>query len=374
MYPRRSTPVVLVALLVALVVAPARPATWDIETTGSVYPEHAGNGDWRVVDTTTGNDAELHVGSGTSSTGALSVTNGATLTAPNDVRVGYGFGSTATVTINNGHWVAENHLSIADNLFTTATVDLTSGTWSVAKSCYVGDSRDATGTVNLYNGADFTAKNFTHVGHYGTGRMNVYTGATFTSETDIHVGFFASSTGTVTLDGGTWTSEDRTVVGHIGPGTVNIKTGSTLHCLALLELNATGTILLDGGVLALAGPAQLNGVLGATANGGEIHVEIGSAVVGSNLSMIGPNVDCTGADMEVMFDPLFTPSTSDTFNLFDPAAGVDLATVLGGANSITTPVDWQLDLGTGVLSFILEPTSAAVLLVGGLVAVRRKRR
>ena len=86
---RQLNRVILSIFLIAAVSSDA-PGAFDIETSGGVYPSHADNGDWRVVNSS-GEDSELQVGTTFQQAGAVDVINGATLTTPNRVWMGYSF-------------------------------------------------------------------------------------------------------------------------------------------------------------------------------------------------------------------------------------------------------------------------------------------
>ncbi len=370
---RRFNAVALAGVLIAAA-APDAPGAFDIETSGDVYPSHAANGDWRVVDPCSGDDTGLYVGGTSQEAAGVDVTNGATLTTPQRVWLGYSFAAKATVNVNGAAWVAEDHVGLGNARSTEAAVNVTHSTWRVAGSCYIGADSDANGAVNLHDGAVWTSRSYVHVGHYGAGEVNVDLNASWVAEERVNVGFFSDSSGTVNLNGGNWTSQATTQVGHLAGGAVHVNAGSTLKCVGPLDVTSIGEIMLDGGVLHLAGGADLTGDLSAGAGGGTVRVEVGSAVPNSDLCMIGEHVDLTGCTVDVVFDPAFTPSTLDTFNLFDPTGGADLAATLAAA-TIHTPIDWQLEPSTGTLSYIPEP--ATLLLICGAAApvlLKRRRR
>ncbi len=345
---------VLAGVLIAMA-APDAPGAFDIVTSGSVYPSHAADGDWRVV-SGGGSDAELYVGM--SGAGRVDVTNGATLTTPKRVHMGYMTGATGVINVNGSAWVAEDHVGLGDARWTDANVTVTDGTWSVADSCYIGAHSDANGTVNLHDQAVWTSQDYVHVGHYGAGVVNVDSNASWISQERVNVGFFSDSSGRVNLSGGNWTSQGTTQIGYdysgVG-GQVYVNAGSTLTCAGSLNLTDISEIVLDGGTLHLAGGAELAGEFRANAGGGTVQIEIGSADPNSDLCLIGESVNLAGCAMEVLFEPGFTPGRSDVFSLFAPIGEADLPAILGAAASIAVPADWELDPNTGVLTCLLDP-------------------
>jgi len=372
----RGLKVALVALVAAVAIGAAgheAAGDYDIETTGSVWPSHAADGDWRVVDPSSSEDAEFYVGQAFQQAAAVDVTNGATLTTPERVWLACTVAATATVRVNGAAWVAEDHVGVGNGALTRAAIEVTDGTWSVAGSCYVGADSNSSGAVRLAGTAQWTSEFQVHVGHYGAGEVNVGANASWVSEDRVNVGFFANSTGTVNLNGGDWTSQGTLQVGHLAGGAVHVNAGSTLICAGRLDLTDVGELALDGGLLRLAGGAGLLGDVGAGAGGGTLRVEVGSATPDADLCVLGQPVDLTGCTVEAAFEAGFTPGASDSFNLFDPAGGADLSALLSAADSITTPVDWRLDLPTGVMTYVPEPAGVALLLAGAWAVLRRRR-
>jgi len=132
---------------------------------------------------------------------------------------------------------------------------------------------------------------------------------------------------------------------------------------------------LDGGTLSLAGKNDFDGTVTATANGGTIRLLVGPSSGGMGLVNVGDGVDVTHCDLEIEFHDGFTPPPAAVFDLFDPTGSVNLAAVLGDATSITTPVNWELTLGSGELSFVPEPGTMTLLGLGlGGLLVRRRGR
>jgi T5SS/PEP-CTERM-associated repeat protein len=337
---RQLNRVILSIFLIAAVSSDARGA-FDIETSGSVYPSHAADGDWRVASTSTGEDSAMYVG--LSSGGAVDVTNGATFTTPKRVWMGYSYGATTAINVTGAAWIAEDHVGLGNATAAEATINITQSTWTVDDSCYIGASTNATGEVNLYNQAVWTSKDYVHVGHHGVGEVNIDPNASWISQEAVNVGFFADSSGTVTLDGGDWTSQARLEVGHLAlfgefsEGAVNVNADSTLTCNGLLDVTPGGEVILDGGLLHLGGGGTFDGALSAAVGGGTVRLEVGSAEPDIDLCSLGSGVNFAGCTLEVVFDPAFTPSTSDSFNLFDPIDSVDLTEILTASSAISTP-------------------------------------
>ena len=121
-----------------------------------------------------------------------------------------------------------------------------------------------------------------------------------------------------------------------------------------------------------AGQMALDDVL--LGGGSTIAMEIlGTGAAEYDRLLLGPGVDFAGCPIDIDFAGGFTPQMTDLFDLFDATGGADLAVMLGGA-AIHVPDNWRLELSTGMLSQVPEPSTLAMLAFGGLTLLWLHRR
>ncbi len=107
---------------------------------------------------------------------------------------------------------------------------------------------------------------------------------------------------------------------------------------------------------------------------GSTRMEIfGSCADEYDRIVLGNGTDFGGWGIDIHFVD-FEPELTETFDLFDPFPGDDLADILATA-SIHAPVGWKLDMTSGMLAAVAvpEPSVMGLLLVGGLMLVRRRQ-
>lgn len=349
----KSRPSLVAATVVLVTVTlPAAQAVGAISASGSYWPDPLHSGDGVVA-------SEMQLGLTFMSTGAVTVTGGDVLTTQSGSSLGYATAATGTVTVTDSTWTAELAVFIAPQSYAHGTVDLTGSTWNVNSNVAMAQGDGATATVNLSGGSSWTTM-------FG---VTMATGENLTG---------ADCTAEVNLNDGTWTAQTGVTVGGSGfvgsngSGRINIKADGTMTSQYGLTLTEYGSVELDGGTLSLAGDNEFGGALTATANGGTVRLLVGPTAGGMGRVDVGDGVDFTGCDLDIVFHDSFTPDPASTFDLFDPLDSADLAAILGNA-TISTPVNWQLDLGSGVLSAVPEPATMALLGAGLLAIIGRRR-
>ncbi len=182
------------------------------------------------------------------------------------------------------------------NLYKTGT-----GTFTIdGENTYTGSSNFEGGTTVIAAGGSLThAGASLFVGKTGGGASSLnIDGGAVTSATGA-IGYFGGYTGTVNLSAGTWNSTSLDL-GYVGNGTLTLTGGTaTTGVTRLGYLGGTGTLNLNGGVLATSGverwssPSSFSaagGTLRATTNNANILNGIGTAPLGTG----GLTVDSNG--------------------------------------------------------------------------------
>jgi T5SS/PEP-CTERM-associated repeat protein/autotransporter-associated beta strand protein len=213
-----------------------------------------------------------NVYAGYTSDGAITVQDGASLTAAGALRVGWADGSTGTVNVESG---------------STAT----------SANGVIGYESNATGTVTVTgSGSTWTNNDEIVVGWSGTGTMTVEAGATVTNAHEGTVGYQAGSHGTVTVTGpgSTWTNGGELVVGWSGTGEMTISDGgkvtNTNGFLGARD-GGSGTATVTGAGSTWESSGQL--ILGYGASTGLLTIENGGKVINSD-GRIGLSANSTG--------------------------------------------------------------------------------
>jgi hypothetical protein len=344
---RISLTVFVSALLIATVSLRSAAAVYS---SGSCSPSFSHSGDHTVT-------GALIVGY--LSEGAVGVTEGSMLTTEEGTTLGYMTSAKGTVNVTDSTWMAHATTIVAHEFKTIGTVNLDNSTWTIPVYATIANGDYSVGTVNINNGSTWMAEE-AHVvvadGEECHGEINVNNGTWTVANTDL---------------GGTGFS------GSDGAGIINIKADGVMNSLYELNVTNYGEVELDGGTLSLAGLTSLEGDFHATPNGGAILLNVGFVGMGHlGLVKAGNGVNFANCDIEIGWVEGLTPNTSRTFNVFGPLDGIDLATLLGNADSITTPAGWSLDHDTGVLSYstVPEPACFVLLVLGGITMMRLRQR
>ena len=322
-----------VVMAASMLLCPAvSHATIAVE--GSVLPNplHAGDG---VV------ESEMELGVVFMSTGGVEVTDYDTLITRDGAILGYSVASTAYVNLFDSTWMSTSGVKVAHSAYTNADVHLVNSTWKIEGSTALAQGDDSVATVTL-------DANSLWITYYGA-----------------KVTQCAECLATINVNSGLWLSEARVLLGgegfsnDDGTGVLNIAADGIFDSRYMLSMSSTGNIHFDGGQMLLAGETSLEGVLDATAAGGTIIVRVGEVAGGTGLVYVGDGADFTNCDIQIEFIDGLQPNPQTAYNVFDPLDGIDLATSLAAAASITTPLGWVLDTATGELSAFPFPPCVA---------------
>jgi T5SS/PEP-CTERM-associated repeat protein len=295
------------------------------------------------IGSTLTSSSELSVGGDSSSTGSLTVTNGASVSAgygfigfdggsgvatingagskmtiSNDLSVG--FNAAGTLNITNGASVSvtggttigtQGTINFGANggtLTTTGTLSIASsaqllGSGTISSSGIVGDlnlvfnaSHGVTQSIALNNGVTLnlsqSGSSGLGVGYYGSGTLTIADGVNVASSGGT-LGYYAGSTGTATVTGAgsTWTNSGNLAVGNYGTGSLAIVNGGNVTTSGWLSVGASA-----GG----SGSVTINGP-GSTLNSGYITVSSGSLHItnGGSASSFQSTI---GTNSSVMVD------------------------------------------------------------------------
>ena len=233
--------------------------------------------------------------------GSLSVNNGATVTAGDELDVGgsnVGLGSfgQGTVTETGSNTLVESQSDLFIGADGNGTVEISLGAVLQADTGIVlGNGINAAGTLGISQ-ASVTNGDAVDVGVQGTGDIEVNGGGDFNAGTvDVTLGTTLLGKGTLdltNLGGGNATAETGDLsIGSVGKGTVTVHGGSqlTTNGDAIIGDTGTGGALVEGinanptlapstwnitGGLSIGGTSLAGGGIGTltVANGGAVHV------------------------------------------------------------------------------------------------------
>jgi T5SS/PEP-CTERM-associated repeat protein len=263
------------------------------------------------VGSTWTNSGSLSVGRG--GTGTLAITNGGRVSSSGS-SIGYGSGSTGTVTVDGAGSTWTNSGSLSVGRGGTGTLAITNG-GRVSSRYYssIGTNSGSNGTVTVDGvGSTWTSSGYLLVGQSGTGTLNITNGGTVTNSSHGYIGSGSGLNGTVTVDGvgSTWTSSGYLFVGSSGTGTLGITNGGTVNsgysnvvyrsCIGYPP-GSNGTVTVDGAGSTWnnSGPLYVGeygmGTLGIT-NGGKVNSDYSYSYIGTDSGSNGTvTVDGAGS-------------------------------------------------------------------------------
>ncbi|KAA3447867.1 autotransporter outer membrane beta-barrel domain-containing protein [Mesorhizobium sp. SARCC-RB16n] len=244
------------------------------------------------------NSSDLFLALGTGSTGTLTISSGG---AVSDTvgHVGYGLG-TGTVTVDGpgSTWTNSGDLYIAE--FGTGTLDINNGGAVSNAMGTIGWHAGSNGIVMVGAGSTWTNSSNLAVGDQGTGTLTVSKGGTV-SNGAAAIGAKAGSTGIVFIDGAgsTWTNSSNLAVGDFGAGALAITNGGAVSNHTAYIGNSAGST----GMVSVAGVGSTwtsadlyvgglsTGTLSISSGGAVSNVD---GIVGSGAGAVG-TATITGA-------------------------------------------------------------------------------
>ncbi len=332
------------------------------------------------------------MGAGFRGTGSMYIGDG--LAVESDAGyIGYRLGSNGTVTVAGAgtSWTARSFLA---GYWGNGALLITDG-GSVQSGGAIGSQAGSTGIVTVEGAGSTWDTSDLGVGFYGDATMNI-TGGGAVSNTTSRIGAYEGSTGAVTVDGtgSTWTTSGKLYVGREGNGTLRITAGGVvsngLRGYIAYTGGVSGTVLVDGvgstwtnaemlyvGRYGSGTLAIINGGLVSVADklvidhdtdgDGFINMATGGmlALNGEADDSLAEFLDLIGGSDAIRY---WDVGISDWADLTGATYGDDytLAYLAGGdlmgytVLTVTTPVP--------------EPATLSLLALGGLAALRRRRR
>jgi len=335
--------------------------------------------------------ANTYSGVTTVNGGTLQVTTGGAINSNADLTVGHGSTTTGAMTVNGGTVVSGRLLAGWEGS-SSGTVNLVSGSITTGAT-YIGvDSATATGNLNVCGGT-FTSNSELNVGLIGTGHMGVTDGAV-NANNGLFVGRL-SGIGVLTVSGGTVVvGSNALIVGwDNATGTVNLGSGGSITTAGITYIGvggstAQGNLNVTGGTYTANGEVRV-GVGGAngfvTQSGGNISVS-DNTFLGRDFNSLPATWNVTGGTSNFGGGNLEIGSYNGTGSMTVDGGVVNVATgnnpiylgvfgTTGTLNLKSGTFSTARDIvnyssGTGIVNFdggTLQVASGYVSTGGGLV-------
>lgn len=171
------------------------------------------------------------LGVGVSSTGSLTVSDGASLNS-GDALVGWNAHGTGTVTVSGSGSSWTNSAALYLGNEGNGTVEITAGGRVTSGDTYIAAGAGSTGSLVVSGiGSRFTDSGMLFVGYAGlaTGSLTISGGGGVSdTRADIADGLGSAGSATITGSGSTWTNNGALYVGNGGIGTMLISAGGTV--------------------------------------------------------------------------------------------------------------------------------------------------
>jgi T5SS/PEP-CTERM-associated repeat protein/autotransporter-associated beta strand protein len=196
--------------------------------------------------------ADIVVGEQAGDTGALTISNGGTVS--NDTsRLGAASGSSGAVTVNGAgsSWTSNGPLFIGNA--GTGRLTIAAGGTVTSVGGGLGNSATGTGEVTVSGaGSTWDHGSTLTIGNFGSGVLDIEAGGMVSAAGNVNVGFNNNGTGTLTLaDGGTMTA-------NAGAGPVRLASNATASASLNIGAGGAAGILNAATVEGGAGAATLN--------------------------------------------------------------------------------------------------------------------
>ena len=352
-----------------------------------------------------------YIGRGSGSTGVATVT-GSGSQWNNAGKLYVAHSGSGTLNVEAGGVVSNTYGYIGSSSGSTgvATVTGSGSQWNNSNSLYIGGSpdpgADGSGTLNLYDSGLVTATDTTKL--YSTGTINLDGGTLDVGVLDLGLGTFNMTNGRLRADR---VVGDINVQGGVlapgdGPGTMTFEGDVVLGLLSATEIELGGTVRGDEyEAMIVDGNFTLNGSLNVLPIGGfapragdrfdilDFEPANLSGLFGTvNLPALASGLDWDQSNLYTTGELLVLPPISADFNDDGDVDGDDfLLWQIGfptstGASHMFGDADYDGDVdgedflvwqnnfpSPTAISSVPEPNSLALLALGGLLMLKRRR-
>jgi fibronectin-binding autotransporter adhesin len=331
--------------------------------------------------------------------GALHIANGGAVSNRN-AAIGHKPGSTGLVTVSGtgSTWTVSTSISVGEGGDGRLDITNSGSVSNIYTSIGVGPDTTSVVTVSG-DGSTWDLSSTLRIGRFGNGTLNITNGAAVSNAPGI-IGDRLDSTGTVTVSGyrATWTNSGDLTVGEDGHATLDITNGGAVSNISSIlgnSFGATGlaTVCGDGSTWTNFGDLTVGyntgvGTLDIT-NRGLVSVG-GSLTINDTYhrdnkrnGMGGGFINMTAGGMLALSGDT-SGSLSDFLSIISVDKGTDEINYWDGSawaniTGATPDVDYTLmyltqgDLAGYTLLTVPEPTTLAMLGIGALATLRRKR-
>jgi T5SS/PEP-CTERM-associated repeat protein len=327
------------------------------------------------------------------------------------VTVGNTAGQRGTVEVTGAGSAWNSSKTVTIGKYGEGYLTIGAGATTSLSTVHIGNQSAGYGSVTVDGaGSQLNATNL-YAGKYGTASLSVTNGASIHATGNMIMGHWSSGTASLDLtgSGSTLTVDGSLDVGYHGTGQLRIADGATAKVRSELMVGTAGTVYADGtitdtgvttltvvnkGLLSAGDDASNTGLLTIEGklnltSAGDLVVDIGGTNPGTTYDqLIVTDVLGLNGGLSLQFVDGYLLTAGDSFKIIDADssaigtfAGLSEGALVGTYNSNDLYItyvggldgkDVMLYTPTGSVA-VPEPTSLALLSLGGLGLLRRRR-